>query len=134
MFTLLAALLMVSVIGFFYFDGGDYLSFASVQSLQGVLLDQVAADPMLAALGFAAIYVMITALSLPGATILTLLAGALFGLIEGLLLASFASTFERSQKASLSHGIRRAQRLPGSVVGKATAAVSSAQRRRVDYG
>ena len=89
---ILAALLMVSVIGFFYFDGGDYLSFASVQSLQGVLLDQVAADPMLAALGFAAMYVMITALSLPGAAILTLLAGALFGLIEGLLLASFAST------------------------------------------
>jgi pyruvate/2-oxoglutarate dehydrogenase complex dihydrolipoamide dehydrogenase (E3) component/uncharacterized membrane protein YdjX (TVP38/TMEM64 family) len=42
--------------------------------------------------GFFLLYVVVTALSLPGAAILTLAAGALFGLVEGLLVASFAST------------------------------------------
>lgn len=88
----LAALLIASAVVFFYFDGSGYLSFAAVQSLQDVLLDRVESDPVGSALGFAGVYVVITALSLPGAAILTLLAGALFGLMEGLLIASFAST------------------------------------------
>ena len=49
-------------------------------------------SPLLVIGAFFLLYVVVTALSLPGATILTLAAGALFGLIEGLLIASFAST------------------------------------------
>tara|TARA_B100000446_G_scaffold83608_1_gene78917 strand:+ start:2798 stop:2980 length:183 start_codon:yes stop_codon:yes gene_type:complete len=41
---------------------------------------------------FFVIYVAVTALSIPGAALMTLVAGALFGLLEGLILVSFAST------------------------------------------
>ena len=51
-----------------------------------------AQSPLLVIGGFFLLYVLVTALSLPGAAILTLAAGALFGLAEGLLVASFASS------------------------------------------
>jgi len=43
-------------------------------------------------ISFFAIYITVTALSLPGAAIMTLAAGAIFGLWQGLLIASFASS------------------------------------------
>ncbi|MEL0619643.1 FAD-dependent oxidoreductase [Psychrobacter proteolyticus] len=51
-----------------------------------------AQSPLLIIGGFFLLYVVVTALSLPGAAILTLAAGALFGLVQGLLVASFASS------------------------------------------
>ncbi len=51
-----------------------------------------AGSPVAVAAAFFALYVLVAAASLPGAVFLTLAAGALFGLGEGLLLASFAST------------------------------------------
>ncbi|MGO1743465.1 FAD-dependent oxidoreductase [Psychrobacter sp. FME5] len=55
--------------------------------------DQYKAHSPLLIIGlFFLIYVVVTALSLPGAAILTLAAGALFGLLQGLLVASFASS------------------------------------------
>ncbi|MGM8887825.1 VTT domain-containing protein, partial [Psychrobacter sp. 1U2] len=51
-----------------------------------------AQSPLLIIGGFFLLYVVVTALSLPGAAILTLAAGALFGLWQGLLVASFASS------------------------------------------
>ncbi|MGP9545573.1 FAD-dependent oxidoreductase [Psychrobacter sp. AOP7-B1-25] len=51
-----------------------------------------AQSPLLIVGGFFLLYVVVTALSLPGAAILTLAAGALFGLVQGLLIASFASS------------------------------------------
>ncbi|MBZ1392964.1 TVP38/TMEM64 family protein [Psychrobacter pacificensis] len=51
-----------------------------------------AQSPFLIIGGFFLLYVVVTALSLPGATILTLAAGTLFGLAQGLLIASFASS------------------------------------------
>ncbi len=50
------------------------------------------AHPFSAAMAFCAIYIALTSISFPGATILTLLAGSLFGLWVGLFLASFAAT------------------------------------------
>ncbi|WP_265090698.1 FAD-dependent oxidoreductase [Psychrobacter sp. SWN149] len=54
--------------------------------------DYKAQSPLLIIGGFFLLYVVVTALSLPGAAILTLAAGALFGLVQGLLVASFASS------------------------------------------
>ncbi|MDQ3286731.1 MAG: FAD-dependent oxidoreductase [Pseudomonadota bacterium] len=51
-----------------------------------------AANPWLAAGGFFLLYVLVTAVSLPGAAILTLAAGAVFGMLQGTILASFASS------------------------------------------
>ena len=42
--------------------------------------------------GYFVIYVLVTALSIPGATVLTLVGGALFGLLQGVIIVSFAST------------------------------------------
>ena len=53
---------------------------------------QIAQNPVLSIGVFFAIYVAVTALSLPGAAILTLAAGALFGLVQGLVIVSFASS------------------------------------------
>jgi uncharacterized membrane protein YdjX (TVP38/TMEM64 family) len=76
-----------------YFGGGaEYLTLAKMQSLLGTARDHVAANPLGAALGFGAVYIVVTALSLPGATVLTLFSGAVFGLWQGLLVASFASS------------------------------------------
>ncbi len=77
---------------FFAFDVSQYLTLAQLKAQQGALDMQVAANPVTSALIYGVIYVLVAALSLPGAVILTLAGGALFGLGWGLLLVSFAST------------------------------------------
>ena len=73
-------------------DLGQALSLAALKSRQAELEAWRAARPLLAALIFFAGYVAATALSVPGATVLTLAAGAVFGLGWGTLIVSFAST------------------------------------------
>ena len=68
------------------------LSLEGLKSRQGALQDWAAANTWLAASGFLALYVLVTGVSLPGAVILTLAGGALFGLVEGTILVSFASS------------------------------------------
>ncbi|MDE2082777.1 MAG: FAD-dependent oxidoreductase [Burkholderiales bacterium] len=77
---------------FFGLDLGRFLSLAAVKSSQADLQAWRAARPLLAALIFFAGYVAVTALSLPGAAVMTLAAGALFGLGWGTLIVSFASS------------------------------------------
>ncbi|MCU0955759.1 MAG: FAD-dependent oxidoreductase [Hydrogenophaga sp.] len=69
-----------------------YLTLAAVQERLGDFEAIRTASPIATALGFFALYVLATALSLPGAVILTLAAGALFGLAAGTLIVSFASS------------------------------------------
>ncbi|MDX1297327.1 MAG: FAD-dependent oxidoreductase [Pseudomonas sp.] len=77
---------------FFIFDVGQYLNLDALKTQQDALNAQVSTQPWLAAGVFFVAYVAVTALSLPGAALMTLLAGALFGLLEGFVLVSFAST------------------------------------------
>jgi pyruvate/2-oxoglutarate dehydrogenase complex dihydrolipoamide dehydrogenase (E3) component/uncharacterized membrane protein YdjX (TVP38/TMEM64 family) len=88
----LVALLLAAVSAFFYFDLGQYLSFASLKSQRETLLGLVQENPVQAALAFFAIYVLAAALSIPGAGVLTIAGGALFGLLTGTVLVSFASS------------------------------------------
>ena len=90
----LALLLVLAlVVAAFYGSGAQrYLSLDGVRSLLGPLLAWKQAEPLTAAAAFFAVYVLVTALSLPGATVMTLVVGALFGLGWGLLLVSFASS------------------------------------------
>nr|WP_272930032.1 TVP38/TMEM64 family protein [Enterobacter cloacae complex sp. ECC445] len=69
------------------------LSLEGIKPHQQALLSHVEQKPLQSALIFFALYVAVSALSIPGAAILTLLGGALFSLWEGTLLVSFASTF-----------------------------------------
>ena len=89
---ILLLVLAMAVGGFFAFDLGQYLNLEWLKAQQQSLLDWEQANPWRAALGFFAIYVLVTGLSLPGATILGLAAGAIFGWAEGTLIVSFAST------------------------------------------
>ncbi|MCU6214804.1 TVP38/TMEM64 family protein [Enterobacter bugandensis] len=70
----------------------DTLSLAGIKTHQQTLLSHVDHAPLRSALIFFALYVAVSALSIPGAAVLTLLGGALFTLWEGTVLVSFAST------------------------------------------
>lgn len=77
---------LATAIAVFYLNGGaQYLSLEFFQQM-------VAEKPLVAGLLFFLIYVGVTAASLPGAALMTLIAGAVFGFSWGLLLVSFASS------------------------------------------
>ncbi len=85
-----------AIAAFFLLDLGDHLTLASVKSRQAELAAQVEQKPLLIAGSFFLIYIAVTALSLPGAAIMTLAAGAIFGLWLGTLIVSFASAIGAS--------------------------------------
>lgn len=88
----LLALIIVAIAGFFYFDLNSYLTLEGMKGSLNGFQQAIAQNPFLSMGVFFAVYVSVTALSLPGAAILTLAAGALFGLLQGLIIVSFAST------------------------------------------
>ena len=89
---LLAALLALLVLLFFSFDLGRYLTLASLKENRQALLAYREAHPLVLLAGFMAVYVLQTALSLPGAAIMSLAAGAVFGTLEGTICAVSAAT------------------------------------------
>lgn len=90
---LLILLLFTTLVSvFIIFDIQQYLNLAALKSQQEFLFQLKENNAALITVGFFLGYVLITALSLPGAAILTLAAGAIFGLYQGLLIASFASS------------------------------------------
>lgn len=76
----------------FVFDLGKYLNLAYIKSQQEQLQAYIVDAPMVSSLTYFFAYVLIAALSFPGAAIFTLLGGALFGFWWGLVIISFAST------------------------------------------
>jgi pyruvate/2-oxoglutarate dehydrogenase complex dihydrolipoamide dehydrogenase (E3) component/uncharacterized membrane protein YdjX (TVP38/TMEM64 family) len=87
----IALAFLVLLIAFFAFDLGHYLSLGYLKQSQAYFAEIYARQPLLVAGIYFIIYVAATALSFPGATILTLAGGAIFGLSWGLLIVSFAS-------------------------------------------
>ncbi|MEM6936388.1 MAG: VTT domain-containing protein, partial [Pseudomonadota bacterium] len=77
---------------FYLFDLDQYLSLAALKSRLDQFREYQAANSVLTAGIFFVVYVLATGLSVPGAALLTLVAGALFGLLGGTVLVSFAST------------------------------------------
>ena len=75
-----------------YRYAGDYLSLQGIKDAQGRFAGLYEESPVLVPLAFFAVYVGMAALSVPGAALMTLAAGALFGLLVGLVIVSFAST------------------------------------------
>ena len=87
-----AAVITVLIVAFFVFDLAQYLDFHYLKSRQALLAEQLRAAPALTVLVYFLVYVAVTGLSVPGATILTLIGGAIFGLLWGTVIISFAST------------------------------------------
>jgi uncharacterized membrane protein YdjX (TVP38/TMEM64 family) len=82
----------LAVTAFFALDLGRYFSLDALKSQQAAIETYRQAAPWLTAAIFFAVYVAVTALSLPGAAIMTLAGGAVFGLLWGTVLVSFASS------------------------------------------
>ena len=89
---LVIAVIAAAIVAFFVFDLKQYFTLDYFQSQRAAIEAQVQAHPLRTSLLFFALYVAVTGLSLPGATIMTLIAGAVFGLLWGLVIVSFAST------------------------------------------
>lgn len=85
-------LVLSAVAAYFVFDLGQYFNLAYLKSSQQAFRDYYMAHPAQAIALYAALYILVTASSLPGATVLTLAGGALFGLSLGTLIVSFAAS------------------------------------------
>ena len=80
------------IVAFWAFDLGRFLTLEQLKASRETLAQLYQEHPFKLVAGYAAIYILSTALSLPGAAILTLAGGAIFGFWVGTLMVSFAST------------------------------------------
>lgn len=83
---------VVAVGLFFYLDLGQYLTLDYIKGSQARFQELYSEKTFLVVGLYMAIYITVTALSLPGAVIMTLAGGALFGVVVGSVIVSFAST------------------------------------------
>ena len=90
--TLLLVVIAVFLAAFFMFDLQHYLTLETLKPKQAVIESYRITHPRLAIIIYSLIYITVTGLSLPGATVLTLAGGAVFGLFWGTVIVSFAST------------------------------------------
>ncbi len=88
----LLSLFAAALTAWFVFDLGQYLTLEALKTQQAAIDVIYRANPLLVIAAFFAIYVTLTALSVPGAAIMTLAAGAIFGVVTGTVLVSFASS------------------------------------------
>ena len=89
---LLVLVIIAFIVSFFAFDLHQYLDFAYIKSKQQAIADYYQANPLQSIIIFFVVYVLATSFSIPGASILSLLAGAIFGLLLGSILVIFAAT------------------------------------------
>ncbi|BFM05607.1 FAD-dependent oxidoreductase [Halioxenophilus aromaticivorans] len=85
-------ILALCVVAFFVFDLASLLTLEQLKASMSRFSQWRDANPILVSAAFFVLYVAVTALSLPGAAVMTLAAGALFGLLWGVILVSFASS------------------------------------------
>jgi len=88
----LLAVIAASIAAFFIFDLHNYLTLETLKAQQAAIETYRSEHPNTAIAVYALIYIAVTGLSLPGAAILTLAGGAVFGLLWGTVIVSFAST------------------------------------------
>ena len=88
----LVIIIAVLIAAYFIFDLGQYFNIDYFKSQQAEIESYYSENPLLTVALFFIIYVVVTGLSLPGAAIMTLVAGAIFGLFSGVIIVSFAST------------------------------------------
>ncbi len=90
--AILVLALLGALVAYFVFDLGQILSLENFKASQADIVAAKDANPVLYLPGFFILYVAVTGLSIPGAAIMTLIAGALFGVLVGTIIVSFAST------------------------------------------
>ncbi|MDL1860149.1 pyridine nucleotide-disulfide oxidoreductase [Betaproteobacteria bacterium PRO7] len=88
----LLAVIVAAIAAFFVFDLKQYLTLEFFQASRAKIDAYYAAHPLQTIAIYFAVYIAVTALSLPGAAIMTLAGGAIFGLVVGTVVVSFASS------------------------------------------
>jgi pyruvate/2-oxoglutarate dehydrogenase complex dihydrolipoamide dehydrogenase (E3) component/uncharacterized membrane protein YdjX (TVP38/TMEM64 family) len=88
----LVAAIVALIVAFFAFGLDRYFTLELFKSQHAAIEAYVRANPLLSAAAYFAIYVAVTGLSLPGAVVMTLAGGAVFGLLWGTVIVSFASS------------------------------------------
>lgn len=88
----IVAVIIAVVVAFKIFDLGQYLSLSYIKDSQEKFQILYRENTVLVIAGYMTVYILVTALSLPGAAVMTLAGGALFGLFSGTIIVSFAST------------------------------------------
>lgn len=89
---ILAGVIAVLIGAWYAFNLGQYFTLESAKAQQAALQEIITDQPLQSSAVYFIVYVIVTALSLPGAAVMTLLGGALFGFWWSLLLVSFASS------------------------------------------
>lgn len=104
----LVVVILAALLGaFFYFDAGSALSLDNLKAQQAELQAGVDDNLLLALTIYFVCYVVMAALSIPGATVVTLAGGALFGVVTGTVVVSFASTIGATLACGLSRYLFR---------------------------
>jgi pyruvate/2-oxoglutarate dehydrogenase complex dihydrolipoamide dehydrogenase (E3) component/uncharacterized membrane protein YdjX (TVP38/TMEM64 family) len=88
----LILLFALALAAWFVLDLGQYLTLDTLKAQRAAIDAYYQDNPVLVMAAFFVVYVTVTALSVPGAAIMTLAAGAIFGVATGTLLVSFASS------------------------------------------
>ena len=88
----MVGLVALGIVAFRYFDLGQYLSLEYIKTSQEKFYTLYLSHRFIVIAAYMGIYIAVTALSLPGAAVLTLAGGGLFGLTVGTVAVSFAST------------------------------------------
>jgi pyruvate/2-oxoglutarate dehydrogenase complex dihydrolipoamide dehydrogenase (E3) component/uncharacterized membrane protein YdjX (TVP38/TMEM64 family) len=104
---LVLIIVVVAVAGFFASGAHRYFTFEHIKAEQARLAAGFHAHPLATAAVFFALYVAVAALALPGAALLTLVAGAIFGFLWGTVLVSFASSIGATLSFLLSRFVLR---------------------------
>ena len=89
---IILAVIAAGIFAFFHFGLGDQLTLENLKAQQEAIDARYQANALLVIGLFFIIYVTVTALSIPGAAVMTLAAGAIFGVVVGTIVVSFAST------------------------------------------
>lgn len=89
---MLVSIILVVIAVFWAFDLNRFLTLAYLKESQERFTDYYSRHRLLVIGFYMVIYILVTALSLPGAAVMTLAGGGIFGLWLGLVVVSFAST------------------------------------------
>lgn len=89
---IIVLVIIVLIAVFKIFNLGDYLTLSYIKESQARFQDMYTENRFAVIAGYMTLYILVTSLSLPGAAVMTLAGGALFGLVVGTIVVSFAST------------------------------------------
>ena len=89
---LIICAIIILISTFYYFGAGKYFSLDYIKASQERFALLYKEHKVMMTFAYMGMYITMSAMSLPGAAVMTLLGGALFGFVTGTIVVSFAST------------------------------------------